>query len=100
LLSDLGAEVIRVEPPGGSPSRSMPPADGDHSLFFTFRNVGKLGVVLDLSAEPDRERLQDLLACSDVLIDSAEPGSWADSGLDVDDLAKRHPHLICASITA
>jgi len=78
----------------------MPPADGDHSLFFTFRNAGKLGVELDLVTDADRERLHELLACSDVLIDSAEPGSWADSGLDADDLAQRHPHLVCASITA
>jgi len=100
LLSDLGAEVIRVEPPGGSPSRHMPPTDGDHSLFFTFRNAGKLGVELDLSIGFDRERLHNLLGCSDVVIDSAEPGSWAACGLDVDDLTTRHPHLVCASITA
>jgi len=64
LLCDLGAEVIRVEPPEGSWSRSMPPVDGDHSLFFTFRNAGKLGVVLDLGGEADRQRLHDLLACN------------------------------------
>ena len=93
LLADLGAEVLRVEPPGGSPARSMLPVVGDQSLFFTFRNAGKKGVELDLSKDPDRERLHELLACSDVVIDSAEPGSWADSGLDADDLARRHPHL-------
>ena len=100
LLADLGAEVLRVEPPGGSPARSMLPVVGDQSLFFTFRNAGKKGVELDLSNDPDRERLHELLACSDVVIDSAEPGSWADSGLDADDLARRHPHLIVCSITA
>ncbi len=100
LLSDLGADVIRVEPPGGSPSRSMPPAAGDLSLFFAFRNAGKLGVALDLDAESDRRRLDDLLVCSDVVIDSAEPGSRAVPGLDVKSLADRHPHLVCASITA
>ncbi len=94
LLGDLGAEVIRVEPPGGSPSRRLPPLHGDHSLFFAFRNAGKLGVALD----PTSERLHDLLACSDVVIDSAEPGSRP--GTEVDDLAARHPHLVCLSITA
>ena len=78
----------------------MLPLVGDQSLFFTFRNAGKKGVELDLRNDPDRERLHELLACSDVLIDSAEPGSWADSGLDADDLARRHPHLIVCSITA
>ena len=100
LLADLGAEVLRVEPPEGSPARSMPPMVGDLSLFFTFRNAGKRGVALDLSQDPDRERLHELLAHSDVVIDSAEPGSWADSGLDADDLAARHPHLIVCSITS
>ncbi len=89
-----------MEPPGGSPSRQMPPIDGEHSLFFTFRNAGKLGVELDLSREADRVRIHDLLAGSDVVIDSTEPGLWGNSGLDADDLAARHRHLICASITA
>ncbi len=103
VLSDLGAEVIRVEPPGGSPSRRMHPRVGDHSLFFTFRNAGKLGVVLDLDQPADRERLHDLLARSDVLIDSAEPGARRagdpDGGLDADELGARHPHLVVCSIT-
>lgn len=100
LLSDLGAEVLRVEPPEGSPARTMHPMTGSQSLFFTVRNAGKLGVALNLSQDPDRARLHDVLACSDVVIDSAEPGAWADSGLDADDLARRHPHLIVCSITS
>jgi crotonobetainyl-CoA:carnitine CoA-transferase CaiB-like acyl-CoA transferase len=100
LLSDLGAEVLRIEPPEGSPSRTMPPLVDDVSLFFAFRNAGKRSVALDLSQDDDRERLHQLLACSDVVIDSAEPGAWADSGLDADDLAARHPHLIVCSITS
>ena len=50
----------------------MLPLVGDQSLFFTFRNAGKKGVELDLRNDPDRERLHELLACSDVVIDSAE----------------------------
>ena len=94
LLGDLGAEVIKVEPVGGSPARGMPPLHGDRSLFFEFRNAGKLGVALDA----DDERLHDLLACSDVVVDSAEPGTRP--GAEVDDLAARHPHLVCLSITS
>ena len=100
VLSDLGADVIRVESPGGSPTRSMAPIDGDHSLFWTFRNCGKLSVVLDLSHSDDRARLHQLLGASDVVIDSAEPGSRPASELDADELFERHPHLIVASITA
>ncbi len=99
FLSDLGAEVIKVEPAGGSPSRTMAPSDGDHSLYWTFRNCGKLGVELDLDADDDRDRLHDLLLHSDAVVVSTEPGT-AQSGLDADELGARHPHLIVASITA
>ena len=94
LLGDLGAEVIKVEPVAGSPARSLPPTHGDHSLFWEFRNAGKLGVAVDRTDE----RLHELLACADVVIDSAEPDTAP--GTEVDDLAARHPHLVCLSITA
>ena len=100
LLGDLGAEVVRVEPPGGSPSRSMAPIVGDLSLFWTFRNAGKLGVELDLANDEGRDRLHELLAHSDVVVVSDEPGTRDGTGLDAADLAARHPHLIVVSITA
>ena len=100
LLSDLGAEVIRVEPPAGSPSRAMAPRDGDHSLFWTFRNAGKLGVALELDDVAERDRLHELLGHSDVALTSAEPGTLDGTGLDAAELAERHPHLIVVSITA
>jgi crotonobetainyl-CoA:carnitine CoA-transferase CaiB-like acyl-CoA transferase len=96
LLADLGAEVIRVEPPSGSPARGLPPLHEGVSLSFAFRNAGKKSVVLDLNAAADLQRLHDLLAHSDVLIQSSE------SGVDLDayDIADRHPHLVITSITA
>ncbi|MEM7143100.1 MAG: CoA transferase [Actinomycetota bacterium] len=100
FLGDLGAEVIKVEPAGGSPSRAMAPIDGDHSLYWTFRNCGKLGVELDVAKDADRERLHELLAHSDVVIVSDEPGSQDGTGLDADELGARHPHLVVTSITA
>ena len=100
FLSDLGAEVIRVEPVGGSPSRAMAPIDGEHSLFWTFRNCGKLGVELDLEAADGVAQLDELLAHSDIVIVSDEPGTRDGSGLDAAELADRHPHLIVSSITA
>ena len=106
LLSDLGAEVILVEPPDGSPSRGLPPLDPltpEHSLFFTMRNCGKRSIVLDLDAAEGKERLEALLASADVLIDSSEPGAHAATSraeLDAETLSARHPHLVVASVTA
>jgi len=59
LLADLGAEVVRVEPPGGARSRWLPPFHGGTSLYFAHRNSNKRGVVLDLERERDRAALGD-----------------------------------------
>ena len=106
LLSDLGADVIKVEPPEGSPSRSLPPLDPltpEHSLFFTMRNCGKRSVVIDPGDAASMASFESLLASADVLIGSAEPGAAADVGapeLEAEAIAARHPHLVVASITA
>ncbi len=106
LLSDLGADVIRVEPPEGSPSRGLPPLDPltpEHSLFFTMRNCGKRSVVIDPADAAAMASFESLLASADVLVGSAEPGAAAAVGapeLEADAIAARHPHLVVASITA
>ena len=106
LLSDLGADVVMVEPPEGSPSRKLPPLDPltpEHSLFFTMRSCGKRSVVLDLGAADGRASLEALLAGADALVDSAEPGAHAAAGrpeLEAEALAARHRHLVVASVTA
>jgi crotonobetainyl-CoA:carnitine CoA-transferase CaiB-like acyl-CoA transferase len=101
MLADLGAEVLRVEPPGGAVSRQLPPfaADERTSLFFGLRNLGKRGAVLDLGSEADREHLHALLAEADVLLESFAPGTLAGWGLDPDALRARHPHLVVTSMT-
>src|SRR6478672_9416255 len=70
LLGDLGADVIKVEPPGGSPARRTAPVRRGVSLAFALRNAGKRGVVLDLGAPADGERFLDLLDHADVLVTS------------------------------
>ena len=77
VMADMGAEVIRVEPPGGAPSRGLPPFtdDGETSLYFAFRNAGKRSAVIDLETEAGRERLHALLGDADVLIESTHPGT-------------------------
>ncbi len=96
LLADLGAEVIRVEPPEGASSRRLPPFtdDGATSLYFATRNAGKRGARIDLSTEGGREALDALLADADVFIESGRPGE-----LDVAALRAKHPHLVVTSIT-
>ncbi len=101
VLADYGAEVLRVEPPGGAVSRRLPPLadDGETSLYFAVRNAGKRGVVLDIETEGGRERLHGLLADADVLIESTIPGTLASLGLAPSELQRRYPGLIITSIT-
>ena len=101
LLADLGAEVIRIEPPGGGLSRNLPPfaPDGKTSLYFGYRNAGKRSRVLDLEGESGRSEFEALLAQADILVESSHPGTLARLGLAPAELMKRHPHLVITSIS-
>ncbi|MGA7869851.1 MAG: CoA transferase [Candidatus Binatus sp.] len=99
LLADLGAEVIRVEPPGGAASRAVPPFHDAISLYFAVRNLGKKSVTLDMETVEGRRRLDGLLDAADVWIESHRPGYLESLGLDRRDLLERHPGLIITSIT-
>ena len=96
LLGDLGADVVKVEPPGGSPGRRTAPVRRGVSLAFAVRNAGKRGVVLDLADETDVGRFHELLDHADVLVTS---GVDLAPGLDARDLATRHPHLVVGALT-
>ena len=105
LLADFGAEVIKVEPPGGSPSRSEPPFKDDclgpdHSLPFLYFNANKKSVTADLGSEAGRERVRRLARTADVLLESAAPGTLAAMGLGYEDLRAANPRLVYASVTA
>ena len=96
LLADMGADVILVEPPGGSAGRTAPPFSPDgHSLAFAWRNANKRGIVLDLTDESDAARFAELLHDADVLIESNDPGD----ALDPTALRAQHPHLVVTSVT-
>jgi crotonobetainyl-CoA:carnitine CoA-transferase CaiB-like acyl-CoA transferase len=99
FLADLGADVIRVEPPGGARSRRLPPFHGVTSLYFAVRNANKRGVTLDLAVPAGRERLLALLDSADVWIESTRPGTLAALGLDPADVLHRNPQLVITSIT-
>ncbi len=100
LLADLGAEVIRVEPPEGAKSRHYTPFHDGESLAFAYRNAGKRGLVLDLAQGSDREALDALLGGADVMIESGAPGELTALGLDPADLCARHPHLVLLSFSS
>jgi crotonobetainyl-CoA:carnitine CoA-transferase CaiB-like acyl-CoA transferase len=99
VLAGLGAEVVKVERPGGDPTRRIGPfyedvADPERSLFFWNYNRSKRSVVLDLEAEDDRARLLDLLGRADVFVESTAPGYLKRLGLDEAELRRRFPRLI------
>ena len=97
MLGDLGAEVIKVEPPTGADSRREPPLHEGLSLAFAVRNAGKRSVTIDLPGGLDR--LLALLAGADVWVQSSPPGWLRDLGLTVDAVRARHPELVVISIT-
>jgi len=91
-LADHGAEVIRVEPPGGDPYRTM--------VARAAYDRGKRSVVLDLGRSRGRDLLQRLLADADVLVESFQPGVADRLGLGFGDLHRRYPRLVYCSISA
>ena len=91
VLADYGAEVIKVEPPGGDPFRFQP--------AWISWNRGKKGIVLDLTTPEGREQAIRLISQSDVLVESFLPGDMDDWGLGFDELSQLFPQLIYCSIT-
>jgi crotonobetainyl-CoA:carnitine CoA-transferase CaiB-like acyl-CoA transferase len=105
LLADFGAEVIKIERPNrGSPTRAMAPIIGDgggpeRSALFAYLNTNKRSVVLDVTSAAEIEKLHQIIAMADAVVDD-HAGSWADAaGLSAADIARRHPAAVFCSIT-
>ena len=100
LLADLGADVIKIEDPrGGDGMRTLPPLSGGRNLYFERLNRHKRSVTLDLRS-PDAAAVLDALASrSDVLVESFRPSTATRLRVDAASLRRRHPRLICASIS-
>ncbi|OBI87078.1 CaiB/BaiF CoA-transferase family protein [Mycobacterium asiaticum] len=96
LLADLGADVLKVEPPGGSPGRRSLPAVAGASIPFAVHNANKRSTILDQDDDGDRLRLQHLAATADILVDT---GRAADYGAPAAELADQYPHLVVLSIS-
>jgi crotonobetainyl-CoA:carnitine CoA-transferase CaiB-like acyl-CoA transferase len=99
LLADLGADVLKVEPPGGSPSRTRQPTLRGVSLRFALHNANKRSTVLDPSDPHDRTRFIELAGEADIVVDSGIPGQAAAYGTSCAELADRYEHLVVMSIT-
>src|ERR1700692_3319968 len=93
VLAQLGAEVIKVEPPAGDKTRWL---GGMGTAFFPLFNRGKRSIVLDFAIEEHRETMHRLLETADVFLENFRDGQLEKQGLGADELRKKHPHLIVA----
>ena len=99
LFADLGADVLKVEPPGGSPSRTRLPTLRGTSLRFALHNANKRSTVLDPCDPNHRVRLVELAGGADIVVDSGNPGRAAAYGTSCADLADRYRQLVALSVT-
>jgi crotonobetainyl-CoA:carnitine CoA-transferase CaiB-like acyl-CoA transferase len=103
MLADLGADVVKVEPPGGDAMRSRPPFAGppgpERSLPFFLANANKRGVVIDLDSDPGRDEFRRLAASADVVMESMPPGAMDARGLGYKSFAQEQPGLVWVAIT-
>lgn len=104
MLSDLGAEVIKIEPVDGDPGRHRGPfykdkTDANHSLKWWFFNQGKQGVSLELESEEGKALFKKMVADADAVIESFDPGTMDSLGLGYKALEAVNPKIVMTSIT-
>ena len=105
IMGDLGADVIKIEPPGGQTTRTIGPfyqdmPDREKSLYFWHYNTSKRGITLDLETEDGRRLFRNLADGADVILETFNPGYMASLGLGYDDLKETNPGLIMCSLTS
>ncbi|GIW08897.1 MAG: putative CoA-transferase [Dehalococcoidia bacterium] len=98
LMAELGADVLKIEPPGGDPGRAYAPLSGDRSLHWWYHNTSKRSEIVDLNDEAGRARLWRLLDTADVLLDT-DPWALEAAGFQYEAMARRNPRLIWSSLT-
>ena len=104
LLADMGADVIKIEPPSGDVSRRVPPFKDDtphleKSLYFLHFNTNKRGITLDVEKPDGRAIVLELCKKADVIIETFRPSRAKELYLTYEDLSAVNPALIVASIT-
>ena len=104
LLADFGADVVKVERPGGDPTRSLPPFAGDdphpeHSLLFAYLNTSKKSITLNLKNPTGISILRRLVADADILVENFAPRVMPSLGIDYESLSDVNPSLVMVSIS-
>ena len=100
MLAQLGAEVIKIEPPGeGDDSRAFAPFIGNESAYFMSLNRGKKSIVLNLKNEKDKAAFLELVRIADVLVENYRPGTMEKLGLGYEELREINPRLVYAAIS-
>jgi CoA:oxalate CoA-transferase len=100
ILSDLGARIIKIEPPGhGDDTRTFGPFYKGQSLYYSFVNRGKESIVLNLKQDDDRAVFLNMVQQADVLTENFRPGAMDRLGFSYEALSKLNPRLIYASST-
>ena len=104
ILADLGAEVIKIEKPGGDPSRHIGPFCGDiphpeRSLYWMAYNASKKGITLNIESRDGQEIFRELAKVADIIIESYDPGYLDGLRLGYSELSKLNPAVLMTSIT-
>jgi crotonobetainyl-CoA:carnitine CoA-transferase CaiB-like acyl-CoA transferase len=99
LAAEMGADVIKVEPPGGDEMRQWPPFVDGESVYFVSCNRGKRSIAIDFKAEEGRRLFHRLLATVDVMVENYRPGTLERMGLGWKNLKDAHPALVWISVT-
>ncbi|MBC55748.1 MAG: carnitine dehydratase [Confluentimicrobium sp.] len=99
MFADMGAEVIKVEPPSGDTMRGRPPMEDGQSRYFGHLNCGKHSLAADLKNPDDLALVRDLIATADVVVENFRPGVMGRLGLGYEALRATNPRLIFCSIS-
>lgn len=99
MLAEAGADVIKIERPGGEDMRRFPPMVNGESAAYAMLNRGKEVLTLDLKSEADRDKLKPLIARADIVIEQFRPGVMARLGLDYDAMRAINPKIIYCAIS-
>lgn len=100
LLADLGAEVIKIEPPEGDIARHVSPHHiGEHNAYFASLNRGKKSIVLDLASEAGQSALGQIAGVAHALVTNLRPSAIKKLGLTYEALKSRNPRLVCVALT-